>query len=315
MDVLSRIAPFFLLIACGVVAARARVVDAGAARALSTYVFWIAFPALLIHGLESAPIPDAATAKGLAAYGLGQCAALATPLVVGRLLGWPRAARAGAAMAAGVGNTAFLGAPLGVSLLGPAAGAPAAAMVAIDFTVILALATAGLHGAAHDAAHDATLPRRILRTLANPLVGAAAVGVGLSALRLAPPEPIDRALGLLAATASPVGLVALGVVVGAEFGRPRGVEATAEGPAVALVMAVRLVAAPALIWLLTGLAGADPGFRAVAVLLAACPTAVSVFIQTRTLGVFAHGGALAVIATSMASALTLTGLAFLLAHR
>ncbi|MDP0978174.1 hypothetical protein, partial [Klebsiella pneumoniae] len=76
-------------------------------------------------------------------------------------------------------------------------------MVAIDFTVILALATAGLHGAAHDAAHDATLPRRILRTLANPLVGAAAVGVGLSALRLAPPEPIDRALGLLAATASP----------------------------------------------------------------------------------------------------------------
>src|SRR5688572_20868336 len=148
MDVLARVIPFFLLIGLGAAIARLRLVDLGGARALSTYVFWVAFPALLIHSLASMPPPDAAMGAGLAAYTAGATAPLVVALLVGRAAGWERQTRGGAAMASATTNTAFLGAPLAAALFGQAAVAPAAAVVAIDCTVIMALATAALRSAA-----------------------------------------------------------------------------------------------------------------------------------------------------------------------
>ena len=65
-----------------------------------------------------------------------------------------------------------------------------------------------------------------------------------------------------------------------------------------------------LVWIALGLVGASAEARATATLLAACPTAVNVFIQTRAFGVFARGAAEAVVAGTVLSALTLT----LIAH-
>jgi malonate transporter len=59
------------------------------------------------------------------------------------------------------------------------------------------------------------------------------------------------------------------------------------------------------VWFATSLVSADPVFRNTATLLAACPTAVSVFIQTRTLNVFAKGGAMAVVLATAVSVVTL----------
>jgi predicted permease len=58
--------------------------------------------------------------------------------------------------------------------------------------------------------------------------------------------------------------------------------------------------------------GVDPIARATVTLLAACPTAVNVFIQTRALDVFARGAAQAVIAGTILSLLSLTVLAHFL---
>lgn len=311
MDVLSRILPFFLLIAAGAIAARSKVLDGLAARGLSSYVFWIGFPALLVHALAAAPPPDADVGKILAAYGLGLGAALALPLIIGRLRGWRREARAGAAMAASVGNTAFLGVPIATAVFGKAVSGATAAMIAVDCTVVIGLATAVLVSAEGDAQGWRTLRR----TLFNPLVVAAALGAVLCLTGLALPGPIDRALGLLAATASPVGLVALGVVVGSELSHPRAPEAPSDAAAVAVALTIKLVVAPLIVWLLAGLFRAPPLFQAAATLLAACPSAVSVFIQTRTLGVFARGGAFAVVISALISAASLSLLAVVLAHR
>lgn len=297
MDVLVRVIPFFLLIGCGVAAARARLIELAGARALSAYVFWIAFPALLVHSLAQMPRPGADMAAGLAAYAVGAVAPLAGTLLIGRALGWERKTRGGAAMAAVSGNTAFLGAPLAVSLFGAAAQAPAAAVVAIDCTIIMALASGVLRGAAD----NVSLWRAAGKTLQNPLVVAALVGAGLCFAKVAIPKPIEQTLGMLRATASPVGLVALGVVVGLEAGRPTG----RDGAAIGVAMAGKLLIAPVLVWLLVGLTDAAPMFRATATLLAACPSAVNVFIQTRTYGAFERGGALAVVLSTIAAAASL----------
>jgi predicted permease len=300
-EVLTRVLPFFLLIAVGAATARARLLDAQASRGLSIYVLWIGFPALLIRSLGTAPPPDPAMARGLVAYGLSAVALLFAALAVGRLLQWPRGDRAGASMAGVVGNTAFLGAPLAVSVFGPTAGGIAAGVVAVDFLVLMAFAIAVMQGATG----SGSLLLTLRRTLLNPVVAAALIGAALSFARWGPPELVARALDLLAATASPVGLVALGAVIGLEAGRPAPGEA---GP-IAFALLLKLAIMPAVVGMAVGLAGAPPGFRRVAVLLAACPTAVNVFIQARAFEIFGRGAAQVVVAGTVVSAATLPLLA------
>lgn len=300
-EVLTRVLPFFLLIAAGAGIARARLLDAEAARGLSVYVLWIGFPALLIRSLGTAPPPDPAMARGLLAYTLSAVVLLFAALAVGRLARWIPGDRAGVGMCGVVGNTAFLGAPLAVSVFGPTAGGIAAGVIAVDFVVLMAVAIA----AVNRATGAGSLARSLRRTLFNPVVAAAILGAVLSFARAHPPQVVARALDLLAATASPVGLVALGAVIGVEAARP----APGEAAPMALAMLIKLALMPALVWVSTGLAGAPPLFRAVAVLLAGCPTAVNVFIQARAYGVFGRGAAQVVVAGTVVSAATLPLLA------
>jgi hypothetical protein len=123
------------------------------------------------------------------------------------------------------------------------------------------------------------------------------------------PGPIDLPLSWLAATASPVALVALGGLIGRERERP-GPDDVAP---LALTLTLKLLVAPLLVWSALGLAGIEPPVRATLTLLAACPTAVNVFIQTRALDIYARGAALAVIMGAVISAASLSAAARLLA--
>lgn len=306
MEVLSRVIPFFLLIGLGAGVARARLIDLAGGRALSAYVFWIAFPALLIHSLSHAPAPTGSMAVSLGLYAVAMAAPLVLPLVAGRLLGWTKEEGRGAGMAAICGNTAFLGAPLAVSLFGGQAAAPASAMVAVDCTLIMLIGTAALRSASGDGSWG-----RIARlTATHPLVIAALIGLAMSYAGLVAPGPIDQALATLRATASPVGLVALGVVMGLEA----GAFVPSEAQPVAVGVLAKTVTAPVLVWLATGLGPVDPVFRNTATLLAACPTAVNVFVQTRALNVFAKGGAMVVVAATLVTVVTLPLLGALLSR-
>lgn len=304
MDLLVRIAPFFLLIAAGAAAGRIGLLNARLGGWLSAYTFWIGFPALLIRWLGDAPPPDPALARALMAYAAAMTAVLAAAPLIGRALGFPREACAGSAMTSGVGNSAFLGAPLAVSVFGASVRAPAAAVVAVDFIALMALSIAVLQAGRP----DGRLGLALRRVLLNPTVAGAALGLALSAGHVRLPGVVDAPLSWLAATASPVALVALGGLIGRERARPGRDDA---GPLV-LTLALKLFAAPALVWLALGLAGATADVRATLTLLAACPTAVNVFIQTRALDIHARGAALAVIAGTVMSAGTLSVLAHLL---
>lgn len=297
MDLLARIAPFFALIAAGALLGRLRILDERTGGWLSAYTYWIGFPALLISWLGAAPPPDAALAATLLAYGLAMSAMLALVAGIGRLRRWPGEAQAGAPLVASVGNTAFLGAPLAVSLLGEPAQAPAAAIVAVDFILLLGLGVAVLQRArARPAA------RILAQVLLNPTLVGAGAGLAMSGLGLRLSAPAAGVLDAVAATASPVALVALGGLIG----RERALPGRRELAPLATVLACKLLLAPALVWLALGAIGAEPRLRGLAVLLAACPTAVNVFIQTRTAEVFARPAAQAVAIGTIVSAATLT---------
>jgi malonate transporter and related proteins len=305
LDLIARIAPFFAIIAAGAVAARLGLLGPRLGSWLSAYTFWIGFPALLIRWLGDAPAPQASQGLAMGLYGLTMTLLLLGAWAAARRMSLAKETAAGLPMVSGLGNTAFLGAPLAVAVLGDGVRAQAAALVAIDFILLMGLAVAILQtGTA-----AVSLLGALRRVLANPTVLGAACGLALSAAQTRLPGPADQLLTWLALTASPVALIALGGLIGREGGWPRRQD---QGP-LALALALKLMLAPLLVWLVLGAAAVAPELRATATLLAACPTAVNVFIQTRNMGVFARGAAEAVIAGTVLSAISLTLIAHFLA--
>ncbi|MBU4435102.1 MAG: AEC family transporter [Alphaproteobacteria bacterium] len=305
LDVLSRVAPVFLLVAAGVGLARLNVLDAAMAAGLSAYVFWIGFPALLIHSLSRIGTPGPELAWGLAAYAGAALGVMALLWGLGSALGWSRADRAGAAMSGALGNSAFLGLPVAAAVLGPEVARLAAGVVAVDFVLVAGVGVALLAGAAGRSAAGSAW-----RALANPIVAAALIGVLMALLGLALPAVLDRAVAAAAVSGSPVALVALGAALALRATDPA--EATPPWGPVAVAALAKLAVLPLLTWWVVGLTPAPLEFRLGATLLAAAPTAVNVFIQTRVLGVFAAGAARTVALTTALAAVTLSVVAVLL---
>ena len=298
--VVLQVLPFFLIVGLGFAARWFKALDERAAEGLSAYVFWIGFPALLIDALARAPIAQAGFVRGLVAYGAVMVGVLVATVLIGRALRWPERTRAGAGLAAGVGNTAFLGLPLAVAVLGEAARAPAAALVAVDFVGVLSIGVVLVASAGGRPLHKA-----VAHVAANPVILGAATGLALAWTHLVLPTAVAKPIAILAQTGSPVALVALGAVLAAP--NPGG----AKSPLTPIVMAsaLKLFAAPALVFAAATAVGAPDEVRKVAVLLAACPTAVNVFIQTRAYGVYADGAAKIVAVTTAVSCVSLTVLA------
>ena len=304
LDIVARVWPFFLLVAAGLALSRLRLLDARMTQGLSAYVYWVGFPALLVHSLSRLGRPGHDLILGLTAYAGAGLVVMASVAAAGRLLGWTRAERAGAGMASGVGNSAFLALPITGAVLGAETARLVAGVVAIDF-VVMAATGVGLLGWAA----GRSIWRSTLQAFRNPVVAAALAGVALALLDIALPAPLDRAVGMAAASGSPVGLVALGAALGLR--ETEDETAPSWGP-VTLAALAKLVAFPLLAWLAIGLTPAPPAFRAGATLLAAAPTAVNVFIQTQAYGVFARGAARTVALTTALSLATLALVALLL---
>ena len=199
MEVALRLAPFFLLIALGVVAAKTKRIELPGARALSTYVFWIASPALLIHSLATTAAPNARMGLGLAAYSVGLLAVLVIVILAGRMLKWTREERAGAGCASMAGNIPFLSVPFALALFGPTAAGPVAALLAVDSLVIVPVVAAVLRSSKGEESwwHAARV------SLANPLIISPLIGAAMAYAGLQFVGPVENVLGVLAATASP----------------------------------------------------------------------------------------------------------------
>ena len=316
LGVLARVLPFFLLVGAGVALVRLRLLDDGMARGLSAYVFWIGFPALLIHSLSAIGAPGPALAMGLTAFAGAALTVMVLLLVLGLALGWTREERAGAALAGGLGNSAFLGLPIAAAVLGPEAARLSAGAVAVDFVVVAAVGV-GLLGWAG----GRSTWRSLMQALRNPIVLAAMTGSAMALLGLSLPGVLDRSVAAAAASGSPVALVALGVALGLTGLPAAGVscDPTDEPPPppprwgpVIIAAIAKLLLMPVLAWFATGLVDAPLPFRLGATLLAATPTAVNVFIQTKAYSVFERGGARIVALTTAVSCVSLSVVAILL---
>ena len=268
MTVAFQLLPDFLLIAFGALLARARMFDAGFWSAIERLVYFVLFPALLFRALATSPIAigDAAplVATGVAFTLAGMLlSALAQPLL--RL---PHSTFAACFQCGFRFNTyvalaaaSRVGGKEGLALIGLLLGV---------LVPIVNIAAVGMLARGSETRVATEIAR-------NPLVVACAAGISWAALGLPLPAVPVRILELLAAAALPLGLLAVGA--GLKVSR-----ATLPWPALVWWNAVKLLALPALAFVLSDVLGLSPLERKIAVVMAAVPTAPSAYILAVQMG-------------------------------
>jgi predicted permease len=279
--ILAVTGPFFALVLCGYLAARQRVLPDSAIPGLNAFVLYFALPCMLFRFGAETPVLELLNPSLLSVWLV--CALLMLFFTVAVTLG-PRMNLKNAsfgALVAAFPNTGFMGVPLLVALLGPAAAGPAICTILVDIFVTTSLAIGLAQGAeASGQGARAAVMKALKGAMVNPLPWAIALGATVGALDLTLPGPVAAVVKMMADAASPVALFTIGAVLWRA-----GLQAHSRTP-VSLylpVAALKLLLHPVLVFVAAGAArqlGAPlTGFQIVVItLVAALPSASNVSV-------------------------------------
>lgn len=205
--------PFFALVLCGYLAAQRHVLPASAIPGLNAFVLFFALPCLLFRFGQSTPLLQLLNPMVLGVYLLA--ALLIVFFTIALTLG-PVGLKDAAfgALVAAFPNSGFMGVPLLVALLGPAAAGPVICTVLADMLVTssICLGLAQAAGGGAGGARAAAL-RALRGALSNPLPWAILLGAAAGVSQLQLPGPVQAIVKMLADAASPVALFTIGAVL------------------------------------------------------------------------------------------------------
>ena len=206
--------PFFALVLCGYLAARRHVLPESAIPGLNAFVLYFALPCLLFRFGAATPVFDLLNPAVLGVYLLSALLIVFVTVAVSLNARVHLQDAAFGALVAAFPNTGFMGVPLVVALMGPAAAGPVICSMLADlfFTTSLCIALAQLHGAKGLGPRAATA-RALRGTLSNPLPWSIAAGAASSAVGFKLSGPLATLLNMLADAATPVALFTIGAVL------------------------------------------------------------------------------------------------------
>ena len=306
LGLLSLIAPFFALIGLGIAAARiVRLPLAGLAW-MQVFLVYLALPALFFRLLADEPIAEVSNGRFVLVTTLCTASVFALGFAAARWGGRPLPDTVIGAVSASYSNIGYMGPPLVTSFLGPAASAPVALIFVFDtlflFTAVPALmALAGIGREPPPRAIVSVLRRVLL----HPFMIATALGLVASLAHWRPPEALARVIEWLSGASAPCALFTLGVTVALQ---PVG---RVVGPVSALA-GLKLIAHPALVWLvLATIGGVDPVWVQAAAVMAALPPALNVFVLASQYRAGLELGSACVLVGTLASTVTLTAIMWL----
>lgn len=294
-EVFAALAPTFILIALGYIVRASRVASAEAFGMVNRFGYFVLYPAFLFTLISGA---DFAGAEALPFLG-GLLSGFLILVVLALGLRFFFRADGPAYTSVFQGSVRWNGfvllaaatplyGPMGLQLIGLAFG-PLVLMLNVICVIVLSR-----WGAA-----QATSMRAMLdQIIANPLILACAAGLLAQAVRLTHLGPISEALRLLGQAAMPVALVCVGA--GLDFHALR-----ASGLRVAAASVMRLTIAPLIVYATSTAFGAPPLATAVAVGIAATPTAAAGYTLAREMGGDARLMAAIITATTLFSFITM----------
>ena len=316
LNVLLVTFPFFALVLAGFVAAKRGMLPLEAIPGLNGFVLFFALPCMLYRFGSTTPIAELLNASVAGVYVLCGLVivAFSIALTMNARIRWNDASIG--AMVASFPNSGFMGVPLLVALLGPAAAGPTILTILVDMVVIsslcVALSRLDSEGNSGEGGTKAMLAagRKALRgVVGNPMPWAILLGAAASAAQFTLPGPVQTTVWLLADAASPVALFTIGAVLARSQ-----IQANHPMPLSDYlpVVLIKLLLHPLLV-LVVGLAAIqlgvplDPFALTVMVLVAALPSASNVSLLAERLG--ADNGRIAriILVTTVVAFFTFSG--------
>lgn len=296
LGVLSGFGVIAVVIAVGWICARTNVLGSDGQLVLNRMVFFVATPALLLDSLAQRDIRDVLSEIFLVSAGTAVIVALIYVVLARGLLGRRGPILVMGAMSASYVNSANLGIPIALYVLGDLAFVAPLMLfqVCLLQPVIIAimdrLMTAEAASARRNRASDAPSPgvagrSGALATLGqsarNPLIIAGLLGLILAALPWKLPERVLEPIHLIGQASVPGALLVFGMSLYGVRVLERGISPRTD---VALVTVLKMLVQPLLAWGL-GLALGMEGHALFTVVVAAClPTAQNVLVVANRYG-------------------------------
>jgi predicted permease len=303
IDVLNLALPFFGLIFVGFACGRLKQIPDTALGWMNFFIVSVSLPALFYRILAQTPLEQLARVDFILGTTLATFWAFALSFGIGLWLRKGNIAESTiAGLAGGYGNIGYMGPGLALATLGQAAAVPVALIFCFDNIILFTLVPFLMALSRPQAMSVPAIAWDVFRRVAgHPLIIASALGVASAALHVTPPVAIDRLLQFLQNAAAPCALFALGVTVAL---RPLK-KMPWEIPPLAFV---KLVLHPVLVFSLLSLFGSfDRVWIETAVLMAALPPALSVFVFARQYDAWVEQASSAVLIGTVLSVVTLTG--------
>lgn len=301
-DILHLALPYFGLIFIGFACGKTRGLPESGLAWMNFFLLYVSLPALLFRIMSETPFSELNNPPFLIATTLATVSAFVLSMVVGRVIGELSLRKATMAGLAGAyGNIGYMGPGLALAVLGSKAAAPTALIFCCDSIFLFSIVP--LLMALTDREQPSFLHAigvAVRQIVLNPLIMSAVAGALVAALHIELPLAIDRTLLFLQNAAAPTALFVLGVTVALRpFDRVPW-----EVPG---VIAIKLLIHPLIVFGLMLLFGpfAQP-WAATAVLMAALPPALNVFVIARQNNTWIEPASVAVLIGTFASVITLT---------
>jgi predicted permease len=271
---LDTVTPIFGIILFGFAAVRGRAFDDAGVKGLVRYVFNFAIPLLLFRSMATVELPDDIEWSFLISfYGAGfGCYFLGMGL--GRYpFQRPLQDRAIFGMGAGFSNTVLMGLPIILTAFGPQATLPVLLLVAFHSTLFLPLTTFFIEAARGRGASMGEQLRSVGWELArNPIILGILAGLAANLSGWTIPVVLDRGVELLASSAIPCALFAMGASLASY-------PLMGDVPPAIVMGAIKLTLHPLLTWVLAvGVFRLEGIWVPVAVTMAAMPTGIVAYL-------------------------------------
>ncbi|MEU6869611.1 AEC family transporter [Streptomyces sp. NPDC046751] len=318
---LSAFTPIWTLTAIGYAVGRSGLLGDRAEPVLGRFVFHVAMPAALF-AMVSGARPASFANPSMVAFAAGTALVCGLGfLAAGRLFGRGTADRAIGGMASGYVNSANLGIPVAVQVLGDASFVAQVILfqVLLVSPVILTLLDAGTGvGTGPGSRRRVAVRRMLTMPVRNPIIMASLLGLAVSALGLRLPHALAHSFDLLGAAAVPTALITLGFSLNA---RPSadgsaktvpnavpGAGAWRTGRAeVVVTVALKTLLQPLIAFVVGGpLLGLPERQLLAVVVCSALPTAQNAFLYAQQYGRDTRVARDAVVASTVVSMATLS---------
>lgn len=302
----SVVLPLFGIMLAGYLAGRFQVLPEGSGAILGRFVFVVSMPALIFISLSRVPVGEFFDWPFLGALGGGMLATFCLSLLVARMAFADSLTALGLhGLTAMFSSTAYIGLPLILMVFGDAALVPGIVGAVITGAVFLPIAIILAEIDKARGGDDISLAP-VVAVLKSPLLLATAAGLTASSAGVTIPGPVATFCELLGGAFVPCALFAAGLFTA-------GCSIKGEAREIGWLVFAKLLIHPLITWWLAyRLFELDGTLAAIAVLQAALPTGVPVFVLAQQYNTFVTRSSAVIVVSTALSVLTLSGLLLLL---